>query len=702
MALKTEEHEQFKICGLCSQLVDESVLINASLKSFLLELLNVTESSLPEKTCLECYKSAIECRRFKEACQKSISKLEQKKVSDAMILGKSKSPVSPAKKTAPQPSKKNKILESLGLDPEQTEIDVKGGRHSRSAPNTIATPTPAVDVPKKSRGRPPGFSPKKTSAEGDKTKQKCRVIIKKLDRKRADRQLEQLSISEVQKIIGKSTQTPKRGRPSTDLTATPTDTGPPAKRGRKAAPEPTPPKSSIKQTPEAPTRDKKAQNKSNSTATPTGASRSSFGRVRSTPNKSGYVYGDDMNDSAEPIDVEPTPPPPSAATKKGQQLPKAKKGPKPKPVVEEEVVEVEPEDEDMEEVFPTIGPYQCEICQIITDTKVEFVEHIEGKHSDVVDEEVLLSLKSDIRKSKKKNGASEAPPPPPPKKPSPKKAAPTPPPKKATPAPPPKKAVPTPPPKKATPAPPPKKAAAPPPQPKKAVGRPPAPDKAPTPSPKPEVKKGPASKTQTKPMGPASKTQSKPMGPASKTKPGPKPKSQPAPQAVVAGSVKSPAKEKFHSWLCDICDTMVPRSSPSEIARHKNTKSCQTALKRKKVAENKVDVVDDPLGGLEAVPTYGASAPVVVMDNAEEDILEPQDQEDDNSDDHSGAANGNNGKPMVEIQNGHRERQKERVPPKPILNFWDDTPAEEYASQFDKVVVEPVQRRDSAPIDFPF
>jgi len=701
MALKTEEHEQFKICGLCSQLVDESVLINASLKSFLLELLNVTESSLPEKTCLECYKSAIECRRFKEACQKSISKLEQKKVSDAMILGKSKSPVSPAKKTAPQPSKKNKILESLGLDPEQTEIDVKGGRHSRSAPNTIATPTPAVDVPKKSRGRPPGFSPKKTSAEGDKTKQKCRVIIKKLDRKRADRQLEQLSISEVQKIIGKSTQTPKRGRPSTDLTATPTDTGPPAKRGRKAAPEPTPPKSSIKQTPEAPTRDKKAQNKSNSTATPTGASRSSFGRVRSTPNKSGYVYGDDMNDSAEPIDVEPTPPPPSAATKKGQQPPKAKKGPKPKPVVEEEVVEVEPEDEDMEEVFPTIGPYQCEICQIITDTKVEFVEHIEGKHSDVVDEEVLLSLKSDIRKSKKKNGASEAPPPPPPKKPSPKKAAPTPPPKKATPAPPPKKAVPTPPPKKATPAPPPKKAAAPPPQPKKAVGRPPAPDKAPTPSPKPEVKKGPASKTQTKPMGPASKTQSKPMGPASKTKPGPKPKSQPTPQAVVAGSVKSPAKEKFHSWLCDICDTMVPRSSPSEIARHKNTKSCQTALKRKKVAENKVDVVDDPLGGLEAVP-YGASAPVVVMDNAEEDILEPQDQEDDNSDDHSGAANGNNGKPMVEIQNGHRERQKERVPPKPILNFWDDTPAEEYASQFDKVVVEPVQRRDSAPIDFPF
>ena len=222
-------------------------------------------------------------------------------------------------------------------------------------------------------------------------------------------------------------QTYHQQRPSTDLTATPTDTGPPAKRGRKAGPEPTPPKSAIKQTPRA--RAQKAPNESNSTSTPTGASRSSFGRVRSTPNKSGYVYGDDMNDSTEPIDVEPTPPPPSAATKKGQQPPKAE------PVVEEEVVEVEPEDEYMEEAFLTFGPYQCEIGHTKLDTKVELVEHVEGKHFDdsAVDQTVLCKLKSDIRKSKKKNAASEAPPPPPPKK-----AAPTPPPKKAAQTPPPK------------------------------------------------------------------------------------------------------------------------------------------------------------------------------------------------------------------------------------------------------------------------
>ncbi len=32
-------------------------------------------------------------------------------------------------------------------------------------------------------------------------------------------------------------------------------------------------------------------------------------------------------------------------------------------------MEEESEDDDDEEMFPSIGPYQCEICQNITDTK---------------------------------------------------------------------------------------------------------------------------------------------------------------------------------------------------------------------------------------------------------------------------------------------------------------------------------------------
>ena len=73
------------------------------------------------------------------------------------------------------------------------------------------------------------------------------------------------------------------------------------------------------------------------------------------------------------------------------------------------IFQSESEDEDMEEDLI----YQCEICQIITDTKVEFVEHIEEKHPDD-----FLSFKSEIRKSKKENGASEATPLSPPQKPS--------------------------------------------------------------------------------------------------------------------------------------------------------------------------------------------------------------------------------------------------------------------------------------------
>ena len=53
-------------------------------------------------------------------------------------------------------------------------------------------------------------------------------------------------------------------------------------------------------------------------------------------------------------------------------------------------------------MFPSIGPYQCEICQNITQTKKEFVEHIKAKHRKIVDEEVLRSLEKDLQKSLRK------------------------------------------------------------------------------------------------------------------------------------------------------------------------------------------------------------------------------------------------------------------------------------------------------------
>ena len=56
--------------------------------------------------------------------------------------------------------------------------------------------------------------------------------------------------------------------------------------------------------------------------------------------------------------------------------------------------------DDLKEVFlPPIGPYQCEICQVITDTKGEFIIHIIAKHREILDEDVIRSLKSDVVKS---------------------------------------------------------------------------------------------------------------------------------------------------------------------------------------------------------------------------------------------------------------------------------------------------------------
>ena len=48
------------------------------------------------------------------------------------------------------------------------------------------------------------------------------------------------------------------------------------------------------------------------------------------------------------------------------------------------------------------GPYQCELCQCITESKEEFVSHIKTKHLEDVDDEVLNILYSDLRKARRK------------------------------------------------------------------------------------------------------------------------------------------------------------------------------------------------------------------------------------------------------------------------------------------------------------
>ena len=63
---------------------------------------------------------------------------------------------------------------------------------------------------------------------------------------------------------------------------------------------------------------------------------------------------------------------------------------------------VEEEEESEAEMFPSFGPYQCEICQAIIETKQEFVKHIKTLHRGMVDKAVLQSLELDLKKKKKK------------------------------------------------------------------------------------------------------------------------------------------------------------------------------------------------------------------------------------------------------------------------------------------------------------
>ena len=74
----------------------------------------------------------------------------------------------------------------------------------------------------------------------------------------------------------------------------------------------------------------------------------------------------------------------------------------PKPAKPQPQPDPEPELSDCGEVFPAVGPYQCEICKNITNTKQDFVNHIKAKHRSMIDPAVLKTLEADLRKRKKK------------------------------------------------------------------------------------------------------------------------------------------------------------------------------------------------------------------------------------------------------------------------------------------------------------
>ena len=225
------ETDDFKICGLCSQLVDESVLISGNLREFLCIYLEILDENLPTRCCIECFKSANECLRFKNACTKSMGKI-QKKNAQNQVLGskqdvkpvvtktpnaaknKAGRPTGPKSKikseiASPPEAKRNKILESLGLDPDKIDLEVSEGRSSRQrgTPAT-ATPSPSSRASRNAAATTPAppnkAQPKSKKVENSRRASRslagvdqetplgtkpCKVMIKRIDRQRAENSL---------------------------------------------------------------------------------------------------------------------------------------------------------------------------------------------------------------------------------------------------------------------------------------------------------------------------------------------------------------------------------------------------------------------------------------------------------------------------------------------------------------------------------
>lgn len=564
MATKLIE-DNFKVCGLCTQLVDESVMLPGGLRSFLVDFLRSSlpdQDWLPTKTCLECYQHASESKRFKDRCDRSIAKLSKSEVYSSMVLGRShqdrkaaasfvvettnnvipkssKAQKSSNKKSKAGPASKKRSL--LGLEIATIDVDTSAGRASRSQ-TAVSSTTPATGL--RSRGPSSNVKPvtptnrrsskvhelpraKKRSGSGrhgghDGTNP-CRVMIKAVEKQRADKAYKKHGVV-------RNTTGHKRG--NLDL-ATP----PAPKRLRKGyamVPDTSPPPAVAAEDPLA--------------------SRSSFGRARKPLSKKGYVYDSPVDTNPAEESDEDTPvarrkrgsSPNKANNKqqqqkagyyfvdeKGDQVEKKEKKTKKKKASESEDVEVDvEEDEGSDEVFPSIGPYQCEICQAITDTKAEFVGHIKQFHRDVVDEEVLRSLESDLRKSQQANKKKK---------------------KKKTPAPAANKKLKTP-----------------------------------------------------------------------KQKTGPKTSKKKKKQVEQPKKIATPSPKKDNvSTMCNICQTVLARSAPSEMVKHQATRACRMAAaeaKQKEQAEvNDIDPLsDDKTENDEDVASRTCQYCSKVVDNAKD------------------------------------------------------------------------------------
>lgn len=305
-----EQEEAFKVCGLCSQLVDEAVKLSDPLVSFLISFLGVSGTVLPTKICTECYTGVLESKKFKEKCLRTVDKLKKTQLSASMILGRSDEDVKVMKQKfkdgdtlppttlpqTPQTLKKASPITSKSSKKKHNQI---GRRMGRRQPSGTPSVEEVVDQVIVNHGSEIETIP-------------CSIVISEKEREAADQMLEK----------SRSGRVLKKNFDKMEREISPVNKRTPRQRGMRT-------------------------------------------------NK---------------INEEPTPLPAVEAIEEESNM-----------------------EGDDEEIFPSMGPYQCEICQEITDTKQEFVSHIKALHKDMVDEAVLRSLESDLKKRKKKEMAADSP-----------------------------------------------------------------------------------------------------------------------------------------------------------------------------------------------------------------------------------------------------------------------------------------------------
>jgi len=282
----------FKVCGLCSQLVDEGVKLTDELVGFLMIFLSVPGTKLPTKICTECYQGAMDSKKYKEKCLRTVNKLRNNPLTGNMILGRTAEDI--------------RIMKSKYRVSPKPELTSSGKKYA----NSINFRTPVR------KGKASSAELLGSGYEDIPLSQRSAL------RKKAMRQ-----------AAGKSDS---RKVPSVILSP----------KDRKAAEE-------------ALQKNQIIRGKKRRVKTPA--------RFEVSHEKPNYA-------KTEP---------------KGAQKYKY------------EVVEIE----DDEEIFPSVGPYQCEICQEIKDTKQQFVGHIKSLHKDMVDASVLRSLETDLKKRMNKEAA---------------------------------------------------------------------------------------------------------------------------------------------------------------------------------------------------------------------------------------------------------------------------------------------------------